>query len=281
MYAIVLGGALAARIIFEPAFALASCNIDGASGNTSPVSVSDMAKPFHGTLCGHSVYGPNCTINVDVNGTTNTDCLTVGNGVTLQGSVGGGPATITCGDSSCGKAIDISDTHGSGNTIVESVDISGCFDTGVYGGIANAFRYKDSYVDLSGSSCMGNTGVYKVQDVDTVSVRNTAIACVFSRGGSSIRDSVLTACPIGVEMSGSSNDNGSAVQLTDVAVYDTDYSIYHDCCNGPSTANATSSSFSQASVCHSGYAGGGGSGCSAAILTFSGATSSLDYLLKP
>lgn len=295
-------------LLVQPGLAHAACNIDGPSGNTSPVSVSDTVKPFGGTLCGHTVYGPNCTINVDRDGSTNADCLTLGPGVTLNGAVkhctgnsaiacsnntdcsGAGscgttaiPAVITCGDSSCNSAINVSDTTiSSGQVVVNSIDISGCFEKGMTNSLSVTTKYNDGYIDLSGSSCQGDYGTYRVDVLNGVSIRNADVADAFMRGGGNITDAVFTASPIGVKASGSAYDNGADVSISNGSFYGLDYSLVNGCCNGPSFDNISGTSFSGAGVCHySAEQADSSLPCfSLSSSYFSGQASFVDYELK-
>ena len=207
------------------ALAVNTCYLDdpgNASGLISPIQAGGAGNDFGAspTLCGHEVHGTNCVVqvNVDSSLSTNTDCLTLGVGVTveLQGK------SIICTGSACGIAVKITNSGGSSSKVaLKSGIISGCWSNGVRHVGSNA-TVDDVLIDLAGSGCMGGYGIGSssgngVQTVTHTKVQHVANTGITSTSNGTVVGSLVLDADAGIAVSSS---GGSATLVDNCVVHD-------------------------------------------------------------
>lgn len=274
---------LAATLVVFAANAEAGvCWVDNYTNSFgSPLNIG--GAPMNGTLCGHTVYGSGaggCVIPASGNfyASNNSDCLTLGSGVTLSASSIGG-ATIRCANDQapCGKAISISNGNGSGNTKVENISISGCFSYGIYGSIANAHSVTETSIGLGGgTNCPTNlqsTGIGGIGTVNRAVVGGAYIG--LQEGSKTVNDSIVTENTYGAA-------GGGGGLMDNVHIYNNDVAFIKG--SGAGNTHIRGSAIAtvdegSCSLCYTSPGCGGESNCN---IDFTGPTpSALNYSIYP
>lgn len=266
--------------------AAGTCYIDDAGENTplvSPIQEGPIPAEIQ-TLCGHNVHGTNCVLQVGDDNSVDSsnsgaDCLTLGSGVTVYMA----SHKITCTGSSCGTAIKITASGGSGSKVdftgFEAANVlgtslvSGCFLAGASGAGTNS-HIENVIFDLApqnGGSCSfsdfgtighGIYGIYsafggssRFKDSSHIVVRNAEYGVHW--GTSELDDSLIHDCTNGI----AGFYGGTNVNLFNIAYNFVD-----------SGGTCTECNYRNASVCNF-FTTLYGLGCTTAVMpSFSGVT---------
>lgn len=265
---LILGAFLIA--ISAPASHAGNCWVDDEteSGNSHGGSITTSGDPFFGTICGRTVHGTGtggCTITFehDATASANADCLTLGEGVTIEGD----GHNIDCPSGSCGSAVRILNYSGNGNTNVQNLSITGCFSHGVRGQTNTSNNATDLQIDLLGSGCQGGVGVSGMSKAEGVFVAN---ASNYGIDASTVRDVQVRSSYRGLmARSGHVFDN--------VTLHDNNYGI--DPYSSGAATSMASSSVVNSSVCACGKTVGATTTCygiSTCVSSFIGDPSWID-----
>jgi hypothetical protein len=225
-------------IAFASSAVAACCSLNGGPCNIIPPLVHGVS-PWTGSVCGSTISGTSCDAELsgDVNASSG-DCLTLGSGVTLDMK----GATLNCTSGGCGKAIINTSSGGSSNKVViQNGVITGCWSRGVSVEGGTNSSATQMYVDLAGSGCQGDVGLYGLRaGADHVVLKHADICYYW--GGGDLQHSVIRDCDLGAK------DLYTTASITNVQFLNNDVHVNtHDA--GTDTIDTHSSSFQYAGTC--------------------------------
>lgn len=176
----------------------------GTVGNDDDFSGGDLCSgPSSGPHTVEAQSGKNCVLKVFVNSTGRSNgatCLSVGKGVTVEMN----GHSITCTSSSCGTAIDVTNSSSGTNNkvILNSGTITGCWTTAVKGTAGSDTTVSDFVVDMAAiGSCSANgvTGIAgELKQVDHTVVSDASGTCIGIHSGTLTR-SLARDCGTGIQ----------------------------------------------------------------------------------
>lgn len=173
-------------------------------GNDDDFGGGDLCHgPSNGPHLVEAQTGKNCVLKVFVDSTGRSgsaNCLTIGKGVTVEMN----GHSIACDSSSCGTAIEVTNSSsGTNNKVVlNSGTITGCWATAVKATAGTDTTVSDFVVDMSAiGSCSANgvTGIAgELKQVDHTVVADASGTCIGIHSGTLTR-SLARDCGTGVQ----------------------------------------------------------------------------------
>lgn len=203
-----------------PSSAVNCCYVDDPGKTTcianSVNSTNTIVFPGS-TVCGHTVEGSNCILEILNNqtGSGGSTCLTLGRGVTVDMN---NTYSFTCSaGTKCATAIKINDSAGSANkVIVSNGTIAGCWTHGISQLAGTNASAENVTIDLAATGSCPGDGDYGAV-VNTVSESLIKNASVRGVSASLIEHSIVRDNAAGVLPSGGTIDNS--------LIIDNDYNI--------------------------------------------------------
>lgn len=209
---------VAVMLALAPVSAQAAC----CAMNGGPCNIIPPLKhgifPWTGAVCGTTISGTSCTVELDANVTDSSagNCLTLGSGVALDLK----GYSLTCTDSSCGDAI-TNTASGSGTSAVSITNgsIIGCWTSGISVSGGTNSSVSDLTIDKVGGCSGGSYGLFYIAGtIDHVVVKNAADRAVWLTSGKQIKNSIIRDNGIGIWTSYNSTSNS----LDNVLMYNND-----------------------------------------------------------
>ncbi len=271
------GIALALSAVLAPitAHAVNPCYIDNSTGASyaTPLQLGTTHNPGAGQIaCGHTVSGSGCTVEQSTDLTFGSTCLTIGKGVDFDGKGHNLHCTTNTDCSSPAIVVGSTTPAGSGGSTVGNVSLSGCWVTAIRHQNTNSATAEDVTIDFPTSGCStgAKVGILDFNTVTRATISNADTAGIkqVSNNSSSINDSVITDCAVGVQVSGV-----TGTKLVNGRLDGNTQSISAG--TGSYDVESQGSAFSNASSGHC------GSGSSLTCIEFSGTRSSfVDFVIK-
>jgi hypothetical protein len=208
--------------IASPAGA-ACCFLDGNTG-TCLKEASGAARiqsndELGGVICGRTVTGAGCTLEIfnDATQSTNAGCLTVGRGVTVEGN----GHNFTCSTTTCATALRLYEASGpgSGVTNVENLNIVGNWAYGIDSDVAGTSNATD--INMDGA----DRGIFDVTNITRATIFNAIhVGIQLSANGATITDSLVRDSGTGATVVGTV----TATKLINVLLTDNTWNFSPD-----------------------------------------------------